>query len=293
MNPAPVIRRFRGCFVGGPLHGQDLPPSILPGGRLRVPVDANGAVDPTSEQAIDYLHRRLEDLETGEELELLVLESLDEAEAAALVDAERESRGGWGDPLVTLPATGFWFKPEAHMAGVDYANDGGMREELRLGVVTRFSRGGVCIAAHMADTSRPLDRKEADPTRCGWCEEGVGHTIEEHRTRVGATLEAERMLEIQPYSAGERIARMEVQALAVWITKSLYGPHPDEEAIALFNAEIREQVLQEAHAEFLRRRQSELVVVDASGQEVEQEAPATLDVGSGLVIAGGYRSRDR
>lgn len=286
MTAPSLIRRFRGCFIGGPLNGHDLPPSIQPGGRLRVPVNAQGEVAPDSDQAIDYLHRRLEDLETGEELELLVLEGLEEAEAAALVDAERDRRGGWGDPLVTLPATGFLFRPEAFMAS-DYAEDGARTEGLRLGVVTRFSRGGVCIAAHLADESRPLSREEADPTRCGWCEEGVGHTLEEHRTRLAATAAAERALTVQPYSASELVDMQPMDELALAVARILYGAHPDEIAVAQFQAEIREQVLMEAHAEFMRRRQAELVLVDADGEELAPEEPAP----SALVIPSSYRSR--
>lgn len=280
MNPANVIRRFRGCFIGGPLHGADLPQSIQPGGRLRAP---NPEGEP---ETVDYLHRRLEDAETGEELELLVLEGLDDAAAAALVDAERDRRGGWGDPLVTLPATGFRFKPETFMAPANLEADGGFTTELRLGVVTRFSRQGICIAAHLCDESRPLSREEADPTRCGWCEEGIGHTIEEHRVRVGATNQVERMLEIRPHSATELVDAAPMVELSLAIARILYGMTPDEEAIARYQAELDELTIREAHDEFMRRRRAELVVAD----QVEEET-ATLDVGAGLVIASGYRSR--
>lgn len=279
-TPSPSIRRFRGCFIGGPFHGRDLPAVIRPGGKLRVPLAPGPEGGP--DHAL-YKHRRLEEtLEDGsvDSVEFLILDSFEDEVAATFVDAEKRERGGWGAPVVTLPVAGYRFHFESFY-GWEFGEEGQRQEQLRLGVVTRFSPHGICIAAHLCDESRALSREEADASRCGWCEEGIGHTLEEHRTRLAATAAAERALEIQPFTAEERLDVAPMSELSLAVARILYGAHPDREAVAQFEAEIREQVLKEAHAEFLRRREAEAV----EAGEVDPEAPGLIQ------LAHGYRSR--
>lgn len=295
MNTSPVIRRFRGCFIGGPLHGADLPGFIPDGGMLRTQVE----VRPGELEAVAYRHRRLVDDGTGESLELLVFDGLPDADAAGLVDAERERRGGWGEPVLTLPAHGFQYRPEGVRMVAGFRDDGSQEEPgLGYAYVTRLSPDGAAVCAFIGDESRPISRAEVDASRCGWCDSGIGHTIEEHRTRVAATTAEERAMAV----AGIRptIDDLPLCELGLAVAVGLYAPHPDVLAVEEMLQELRERAIEGAHRQFLERRQAELEPGqgEALALAVHGEAdlsalgvPATVE-GPGLIeLAGESYSR--
>lgn len=248
---ARIIKRFRGCFIGGPLDGSDLPAHVQQGGvaicKCEVPGQP-GLVD------VRYLHRRAAQLVDGvlEETEFLVFDGLPDDEAAALVDAHRDRRSGWGDPVLTLPAAGFWYRPEV-TRWHEYDDDGRRVERMGVRYVTRLSRDGACIARDMADESRALSREEVDATRCGWCEEEIGHTLAEHRHRLEQTAAAERAAEFE----GPTLEDLAVSPLSLAVAAALHGPPDDVLALdQAFRAGL-ERTLAKARAEFVARREAE------------------------------------
>lgn len=245
------IKRFRGCFIGGPLDGQALPAHVQAGGvafcRCEVP-----GVPGLSE--VRYLHRRAAQLvgDVLEETEFLVHDGLTDDAAAALVDAHREQRGGWGEAVVTLPAAGYWYRPEM-MRWHEIDETGRRVERVAVSYVTRLSPDGACVARGMADESRALSREEVDPTRCGWCEEGIGHTLDEHRHRLEQTAAAERAAEFE----GPTLEDLAVSPLSLAVAAALHGPPDDVLALdQAFRAGL-ERTLAKARAEFVARREAE------------------------------------
>lgn len=237
---SPSIQRVRGCCIGGALHGQDLPAEIR---APRLVLTA----DPADGRDVDeiYLHQRLEDDTRGESVECLVLEGLDPGQAFALVEAERERRGGWGEPLVTLPAAGFRFEYERQVSRDPAGNFTGLAG---WGLVKRFSPEGVLVAATPYDTSRALSRDELDEDRCPYCATVIGHTLDLHRQ------------ELEQHHAEERAAAFKVQPQEA-------RPHPlhlavlralsvDEDELYL-NERHQARQVEQAHQAFIARRQAE------------------------------------
>lgn len=245
------IHRFRGCFIGGPLDGHELPAHVEAGGvavcRCEVP-GSPGLVE------VRYLHRRAS-VPVGDSLhdvEFLVYDQLTDEQAAQLVDQHRDRRGGWGDPILTLPASGFWYRPELQLSR-EFDDAGVMSERVHTGVVTRLSPAGACIAQHMADTSRALSREEVDATRCGWCMSGIGHTIDEHRHRLEMTAAAERAAEFE----GPELDELPSASLPLAVAHVLHGPQDPELAIGQASRAMLEAVLSRARDTFIARREAE------------------------------------
>lgn len=251
-NETRKVLRFRGCFIGGPLDGQALPAHVQAGGvamcRCEVPGQP-GLVE------VRYLHRRMAKMTADalEEVEFLVFDGLPDDEAAALVDSHRDRLGGWGDPVLTLPAQGFEFRPEAFIAR-EFDDAGVRSERLRFGVVTRLSPDGACIAAGLSDESRALSRDEMDPTRCGWCDSGIGHTISEHRIRVEMTMAEERAAEFQ----GPDLDDFKVSPLALAAAAVLYGPPAEVVALDHLHRAMFERTFNQAREQFIANREAEM-----------------------------------
>ena len=125
-------------------------------------------------------------------------------------------------------------------------------EGLRLGIVTRLSPAGACIAAGQTDVSRPLSREEMDPTRCGWCDSGIGHTIDEHRKRVELTIAEERASEFR-----RDLDDVDIAELPLAVAQVLHGPPADVIALAMLQDDMQRRVIAAAGAEFFARRRAE------------------------------------
>lgn len=246
-----AIHRFRGCFLGGPLHGEALPAQIR-GPRLVLPVHVEGEEPLT----FTWVHRRLESTVEAviESVEFLVLDLLGELEAEQLAQAERERRGGWGEPLLTLPAAGFTYSTEGVLAYDDAGNATGLAG---FGTITRYSPDGVALALHLADESRGLFVEEADPMRCEYCGHGIGHTLELHRARLENDAAEARML--RAMQAGHRPPAPVFHPLHLALVRA----QTVDEDLAYCMEASEALALEDAHRAFLANRQAELEAANA------------------------------
>lgn len=240
-----AIHRLRGCFLGGPLHGQALPAQIR-GPELTLPLRVPGETDV----AFTWRHRRLEAIEGDviEAVEFLVWDQLTEAEALAFAQEQRNLRGGWGEPTLVLPAAGFTYATEGVLDRDQIGNVTGLAG---FGLITRLSPDGVAIALHLADESRALFLEEVDQARCEWCAEGIGHTLELHRARLAEDAAERRAL--RAVEAGQGPVAPVFHPLHLALTRARVI---DEDQA--YCAEATEAlVLAEAHARFIARREAE------------------------------------
>ena len=98
-----------------------------------------------------------------------------------------------------------------------------------------------------------MSREEVDATRCGWCGEGIGHTLAEHRHRLEQTAAAERAADFE----GPDLDDMAVHPLSLAIAAAIFGPPDDVLALdQAFRAGL-ERTLAKARAEFIARREAE------------------------------------
>lgn len=255
-----TIRRFRGCFLGGPVHGNPLPDEIRAPKLLYREATEEGLVRHV------YEHRRLDTVaEDGaiDSVAFLVHNSLGEERARELAAQEAERRGGWGAPALALPAAGFRYETEA-----DWSRDLLTGEEHlgAFGLVKRFGPEGMAIASSLHDVSRAVAIEELDQARCEWCAHEIGHTIEIHRERLAADAAERRAAELPPRA----IPEPSPLALAV-----IRGIQVDEDLA--FCAEASEALaLEEAHRLFLARRQA--------------EAAANADAAPHIILPAGVRA---